>query len=173
MCYWSMVGGLRSGEVHALEPSHLIRDDSAIVIQQQIDNEGSVTFPKGGTSSNPKHRVVRMPGRAWNMLDRWLEVRADARWLFHLNGTVPSRGWLLKRLTAVVRHLNFDPSKRLKVHSLRYTYRTRMEELVENAVLLELMGHEDDETGRIYSNPQAIERARALRDIQPTLDSAW
>ena len=79
-----------------------------------------------------------------------------------------------QRLVDVMDHLKIDrESRRLSFDSLRYRYRTMMEELVGEQMLQRLMGHASVDIGRRYSNPELIERAANLDPVQGVVDSVW
>lgn len=165
--------GLRSGEVRALEPKHLLLDRNAIAIVQAFDIAGDVVLPKKADERNTKARVVLIPDRTKKMLQR-IVPEYSGQYVFEFYGQPLKRRFTLERFRVGLANAGILPGDRkLSPHALRYTYNTRMQQLINPEVLRQMIGHESSEMTSHYTQVIIDERVQALTGHQNSIDQFW
>jgi integrase len=66
-----------------------------------------------------------------------------------------------------------EEGRKLTVHSLRYTYNTKMETLLSEERLLQFMGHESRQMTLHYSRPYWQERLLAYQGDKENVERFW
>jgi integrase len=174
MLLTTVSGGLRSGEIRALCRDQVFINQSGIVVSKALDSNNKVTLPKKGKDDNPKWRAVLLPERAIQALSWWLEVAPPSGMLFKYAEKPVDRNLLLDRLKLGMERVGIKPEgRKLKVHSLRYTYNTRMETLLSEERLLQFMGHESRQMTLHYSRPYWQERLVAYEGDKAKVEQFW
>jgi integrase len=174
MLLTAVSGGLRSGEIRAMFRDQVFLERSGIVVTRSMDIDNHVTLPKKGKSDNPKWRAVLLPSRAISALSWWLEMAPPSGHLFHYRGDPVRREALLTRLRTGMRRAGIrEEGRKLTVHSLRYTYNTKMETLLSEERLLQFMGHESRQMTLHYSRPYWQERLLAYQGDKENVERFW
>jgi hypothetical protein len=162
------------------------------------DNKTRTTYNKKGSPEHPKLRVVIYPEFTLDLIKQHIEHNAigDDDYVFSYNGhpitksmahrafivalikagltwnidTLKEKGYWLGGHVKIKRDLIPD-GRRLITHSLRYTYVTKMSELMEAKDLMKFTGH--DSIGQVnYYNRTNLERALASIPGAPAATAA-
>jgi integrase len=172
-----MSTGARSGEARGWWKSDVMPDAKAIKIFRQIYRSGEYGLP--GRQRNPDkdpRRIALLPDRTLNDLVEIIgEPPYDDTPLFTWNEKPFDQTYILKRLK---RATEKTIQREIDVHTLRYTYTSKMRELMINAdvpdsILQTLLGHADSKTTDIY-DPFQLERAiKKALPSKPAIDEFW
>jgi integrase len=164
--------GLRSGEARALQPHHIILEQSAIVVAQAIDRDGDIAFPKKGTASDNRQRAVIIPEKTCRMLERWMPHSGE--FVFEFWGKPVSQRLIGQRFDRGLSRAGIIRTGRLITpHSLRYTYNTKMETLLTGDILRAMIGHRDESMTDHYSRPIMLDRVKQLQDQRGKVNQFW
>lgn len=167
--------GLRSGEVVALSHEQII-SGKGLVIDRELDEEGKISFPKKGTESDPRFRVVPISDYTLELLDRWVDTReTKTGLLFTYHGHSVSGGLLLKRFKRALAAAKIDTTtRRITFHGLRYTFNTKMKNAIPREMLRDIIGHKSEEMTNLYDRPVLEERLDEYRNqILPAINGFW
>jgi integrase len=106
---------------------------------------GTGSRPKKGNARDPRNRIVIIPERTIRALRWWLLLAPEEGPIFQYCGR-PIRGdYLLDRFLMGCRRAEIDVEKRrIRIHSLRYTYNTRMETILPGDRLRDFLGHRSE-----------------------------
>jgi integrase len=164
--------GLRSGEVRALGRSWLFPKYNGILVQRQINSAGELAPLKKGSDEDGRHRFVKVPRATMRLLQWWAE-HVEGDFLFTIGGKPVSKDYLVDRFRVGLENAEIQPGKRkLSPYSLRYTYRSRMEGLLDPETIQESMGHRGEEISDHYLH--LTEEAFRNYDAQQTeIEKAW
>jgi integrase len=174
MLLTAVSGGLRSGEVRALYRDQVFLKQKGIVVNKSLNLQNEDVLPKKGSAANPKFRAIPLPGRTMEVLGWWMDQAPPSGHIFKYQGQVVDRKVLLQRLHTGMTRAKIEPKgRKLAVHSLRYTYNTKMETLLSEERLLQFMGHESRKMTIHYSRPYWQERLLAFKDDQKKLEKFW
>jgi len=166
--------GLRSGEARALHREQIYEEQGGIIVDRAFDSADVLSLPKKGTGSDPRHRAVPVPDRTIRILSRWLPFAPHHGPIFTYQGRPVSQSYLLARFELGIRTAGITGGdRRLKVHSLRYTYVTRMETLVSGQALREWTGHRSEQMTDLYSRPHLLDRLETHRDKREAINRFW
>jgi integrase len=170
--------GMRSGEVRALWVSDILEEAKALRIFRQLHRDGTYGLP--GRQRNPDkdpRRIALLPDRTLADLLEYLGDRPrDDSLVFTLNDSAIDQGYILKRIKRAAEKAGLG--RDIDAHSLRYTYTSRMRELmitadVPDTVLQKLLGHSTPSTTDIY-DPFLLDRAvKTALPSRPAIDSFW
>jgi integrase len=168
-------GGLRSGEIRAMHRDQVFLPQNGIAVTRALSQTNKETLPKKGKSTNPKWRALLLPQRAVSALRWWIEEYAPpSGQLFKYREETVSRYDFLNRLRLGISRSGIEVGDRwLTVHSLRYTYNTKMETVLSQEQLLQFMGHESRQMTLHYSRPYWQERLTAYQDSKEKVEKLW
>lgn len=130
--------GLRSGELLALQPSH-------------IDSERYLIFVKNGKGK--KDRIVPLSSKILGMLRDYYRVFRPKRYLFEgqLVGEAYDARSLQLVLKAAAKRAGID--KPVTLHWLRHSYATHLlESGTDLRYIQEILGHSSSKTTEIYTH---------------------
>jgi len=166
--------GLRSGEARAIHRDQIFPELCGIVINRAYNLQDQLTAPKKGTERDPRFRAVVVPARTMRVLSWWLEKATQAGPIFVYYDRPVRREYLLDRFRLGLRQAGIQTEgRRLMVHSLRYTYNTRMETLLPGGLLRQFMGHRNEEMTALYSRPHMLDRIRAYQTEREKVERFW
>lgn len=177
----SVSTGMRSGEVRALQRDQLLPQYRAIMVIRAYNSADVLDRPKKGTEEDPRHRVVVVPARVWAHLTHYLQTYAPqegpvfvyARYADHRPERV-RKTLFVDRFRACLSDAEIPmENRRLAVHSLRYTYDTMMKRRLPQNVLMDIMGHRDQQMLERYSNPQLEQAAKEISVYSASIESMW
>lgn len=182
----TVTAGLRSGEIRAMHRDQIFIELNGIIVNRQFDLQMNITAPKEGDSEDPRHRAVIVPQRTMRALQWWLdEYAAPNGLLFKYKGKPVDRDILLRRFRAGLKNVGIIEvdergevieeayKRKLSVHSLRYTYNTKMETILSGKMLKQFMGHLTDQMTQHYSRPQWQKRLLEYQDQQESVEQFW
>lgn len=151
--------GLRPGEARAIHRYQIIREQGGIIIDKQLDSFEQYALPKKGKKSDPRHRIALVPEKTLRILDFWLPYAPEEGPIFTFHDRPVTRSYLSNRFHYGLKQAGINTDGRtITPHSLRYTYRTRMETLLPGEILRDFMGHRTEEMGFHYSRPHMLDR---------------
>jgi integrase len=154
-------GGMRPGEVRALQPFQVYPEQNTLFLIHQFDGEGRLAPLKKSTSSEKRKRFVRIPTATKEQLWRWIKT----------NGI--DRDYYLRRFKKVLEKNGIEPGERWLVpYSLRYTFRSRIHGHIDLETIMQLMGHRSEEMSEHYNqvNP---EQFKVFGQYQRKIDELW
>ena len=153
--------GLRNSETRALQWKHFLRDERALLVEQQ-EQLGKITHTKG-----KRDRLVLIPDRTCTELDKWNEKTPygdSDDFMFPNAAGTPYRmrapqDWLVRALPRA----DIAPAGRILVpHSFRHTYVTHVRRSIPADALGEMIGHANEATTLGYDHPTIAQRVDAL-----------
>lgn len=170
--------GARSGEARGWWRSDVMVDAKAIKIFRQLYDNEEYGLP--GRQRNPDRdprRIALLPDKT---LSDIIELIGDPPYpdesLFQYDGKPYSRSYVLLRLKRAVKKSKIG--RNIDVHTLRYTYTSKMRELMISAdvpdhVLQSLLGHANQKMTDHY-DPFMLERAiKKAIPSRPAIDEFW
>jgi integrase len=170
--------GLRSGEIRALHRDQISIENSGLVIDRAVDDQGEIGPLKKATDKDPRSRAVIIPEITLKILNRWLDRVPDTPdypgLVFSYHGKPVANYYILDRFRYGLKNAGIDyETRRLTVHCLRYTYNTRMRTLLSEQVLREFVGHRSVAMTDHYDNPILLERLAAYQSVKPSVEQFW
>lgn len=170
--------GTRSAEARGFWKSDVLVDAKAIRIFRQLYDDGTYGLP--GRRRNPDRdprRIALLPDRT---LSDIIELIGKPPYpdepLFTYGGKPVARSYLLDLLKRAARKAGID--RNIDVHTLRYTYTSKMRELmisadVPDTILQSLLGHATSKMTDVY-DPFQLERAiKKAIPSRPAIDEFW
>jgi integrase len=170
--------GLRSGEARALFRDQVSIENSGLIIDRAIDEDGNIGLLKKATEEETRARAVVIPGMTMKILERWFERMPNCssfpNLVFPYHEKPITGYYILDRFRYGLKNAGIDyESRRLTVHCLRYTYNTRMKTLLSAQLLREFLGHRAASMTDHYDNPILMERLTAHQSARPSVEKFW
>ncbi len=172
-----MSTGARSGEARGWWKSDVMPEAGAIKIFRQMYRSGEYGLP--GRQRNPDkdpRRIALLPERTLHDIQELIgHPPYDDTPLFMWDGEPFDQTYILKRLKRAAAK---TIKREIDVHSLRYTYTSKMRELmisadVPDSILQGLLGHKNSAVTDIY-DPFQLERAiKKALPSKPAIDEFW
>jgi len=166
--------GMRPSEGRAITVGQLYPEHNGVLIDRQLDSQLEKTLPKKGTPEDPRYRLVRIPGKTMEMLTEWLEQQEIVEGpIFTIGKRLIDKDLLLRRFRIGLNNSNIQKGDRiLTPYSLRYTWRSRNQGVLEGEVLRSMMGHRSLEMSDHYLqvDPDQFE---AMKQYQEQIDRTW
>ncbi len=174
MHYLMLTAGLRVGEAAALLWRHVVWDLGGLLVLQAVKGDETIGPPKSG-----EERSVILPDRSIEMLRAWQEETPypdpEHYIFFSLSGEEYFRSSSVSRkMPEALRRSGIDPAgRRLRTHSLRHTYNTRLEKVLPAEILRYMMGHKTDVMTRRYLHVTPEERLQEYLPVKKQIEQAW
>ncbi|MDR0524992.1 MAG: site-specific integrase, partial [Spirochaetaceae bacterium] len=194
-------GGLRLGETRAVRPKQILFERNALIVDGFCKEDGSrTTYNKTGSPDNPRFRIVLLPGFTTTQLAEYIlengisledfcfsidgkpVKRAYAQYTFRLAmekaGTIRSSVEYRKSdehkpggnvLTSSL----MPDGRRLCVHSLRYTYVTRMRRELPAELVMKMVGHTKVDMTDYYTKKALEESLAGIMDAVGAVDNLF
>jgi integrase len=182
-------GGLRLGEIRAVRPKQFVFERKALIVDGFCKRNGERTnYNKTGSPANPRFRIVLLPDITLEKMKAHIEGNgiADNDFCFKADG-LPVRQSLAEsvfataliksgiavsrsafkktaayKLGGTVTKSNIIPDgRRLVVHSLRYTYVTRMRRELPAEIVMKMVGHTAERQTDYYTDRRSVDEALA------------
>ena len=135
-------GGLRPGEARALHVDQIY--DKGVYIDKQLDAAKLIALPKKGTENNPRDRIVALPEYTIELLKECVSIYDAKSYVFIYHGKPIERSISSRRLRDACTRAKIEiEGKYIVAYSMRYTYRSRMNNILPRATLMQFMGHSD------------------------------
>jgi integrase len=170
--------GARSGEARGWWKSDIMIEAKAIKIFRQMYLNGTYGLP--GRQRNPDkdpRRIALLPDRTLKDIIELIGLPPyPDEPLFTFEGRPVARPYLLRRLKRAVEKAGI--SNDIDVHTLRYTYTSKMRELmitadVPDSILQKMLGHKNSTVTDIY-DPFLFDReVKKLVSSRPAIDNFW
>lgn len=174
MAAWSVSTGLRSGEVRALHRDQIDEDLSVVYVVRALDEQGNVVPLKKGSDEDPRFRVVVVPTFTMDLHKQWVATANPDGLLFRFHGNPVDPKYLRVRLDNAIARAGIDVgSRRIRYHSLRYTYRTLAKTHIPAAILDDWAGHRDGQTADDYDRPHLEQRALEYQPYRGAVDAVF
>ena len=184
--------GLRLGEIRAVRPKQFLFGHNAIIVDGFCKRDGTRTqYNKKGSPLDPHFRVAMLPDITLKKMAEHISQNniADDDFCFTIDG-LPIRqsraesvfaaalvkaGIAMSRSAfkqsalytggAITKASIIPDGRKLIVHSLRYTYVTRMRRELSAEIVARMVGHLDEKTTDYYTDYGALEEALASISI--------
>ena len=172
--YLMLTAGLRVGEAAALLWRHIVWDIGGLLVLQAVKADVTIGPTKSGTE-----RSVILPERSLAMLKCWQEETPypdpEHYIFFSTSGDRYFRSSSISRkMRPVLRDVEIDQTgRRLRTHSLRHTYNTRLEKVLPAEVLRYMIGHSSDAMTKRYLHKTPEDRLQELLTERDKIDQAW
>jgi integrase len=181
--------GLRLGEVRAVRPKQLLFERKAFIVDGFCKQNGTRTnYNKAGTPDNPRFRVVILSDMVLGLMKEYIAAQGITPddFIFKYNGhpvrqshaesvfgSALVKAGIAIGKAAYKKTSQYDPAKRvpksniipdgrrLVVHSLRFTYVTRMRRELPGETVMKMAGHANIAQTDYYTDRQALEEALA------------
>lgn len=167
--------GLRISEARALQTRQFMPEKQMIIIDGFMDRDSNVrnAYNKTGSGENPRWRVAILAKEAAVLLSAFIQKyeKTENDYLF-LYCEKPYRieyaRSVFKRVLKIA-DIEINDRK-LTLHSLRYTYVTRMRAVMTGDTVKKMVGHSSAEMTDYYTRAELAESAQALLDFVPAAD---
>jgi integrase len=195
-------GGLRLGEVRAVRPKQILFERKALIVDGFCDRYGGRTnYNKTGSPISPHFRIVLLPDLTLEKMKvhivengiaaddfcfkedgkAIMQTRAEKVFGSALinAGIAVSRAEFKKthaftQGTPLTKPYYIPDGRRLVVHSLRYTYVTRMRRELPAETVMKMVGHTNIQMTDYYTNRGAIEETlAAIEAAYPAVDNLF
>lgn len=168
-------GGMRPGEVRALQPAQLFPEHNTIYIVHQLDSTDRIAPLKKSTSDDKRLRFVRIPSATMDQLRRWVESNkiAQNEFIFTFDGEFVRKDYYRRRFSNVLKKNVIRTGDRwLTPYTLRYTFRSRMHGNMDLKTIMDMMGHRSEEVSENYLkiNPEMF---KVFEGYQEKIDNIW
>jgi integrase len=170
--------GLRSGEARALHREQVSIENSGLIIDRAVEENGNIGLLKKATEEENRARAVVIPEVTLKVLERWLgrvpKCKAFPNLIFPYHERPITGYYILDRFRYGLKNAGINcENRRLTVHCLRYTYNTRMKTLLSGEVLREFLGHRAVSMTDHYDNPILAERLIAHQNVRTVVEQFW
>jgi integrase len=181
--------GLRLGEVRAARPKQILFDRKALIVDGFCKQNGLRTnYNKTGTPDNPRFRIVLLSDKILDLMNGYITAQGiePEDFIFKCNGrpvrqsraesifssalvkagiALGKAAWKKSPLYAPGKRppkSNIIPDgRRIVVHSLRFTYVTRMRRELPGETVMKMAGHTKIEQTDYYTDRRALDEALA------------
>jgi integrase/recombinase XerD len=145
-------GGLRAGEVVALQPAHLNMTSCKLMVHQGKGN---------------KDRTLWVNDDLLDLVGRWLERRPPSTWLFPArNGERLDTRYLREMVKRYAQKAGISEWDKVSPHTLRHTFATDLYRETKNIRLVQkALGHSDLSTTMIYTHIVDEELEEAMKQF--------
>lgn len=166
-------GGLRPGEARALQVNQIYKE--GLYIDKQLDSAKIIALPKKGTENNPRDRIVALPVYTVKLLNKWVKDSQSTSSVFQYHGKPLNKSISSRRLRDACSRASIEiEGKNIAAYSLRYTYRSRMNNILPRATLMQFMGHSDGSVHDGYLKVIPEEQFQQIPDrVYEDLNSFW
>lgn len=164
--------GLRLGEAIGLRVDQFFFNEKILIINGFAKKNGIRTdYCKCGNSDNKKYRCVPMSDKLIEKVKTYIQNKklSNNEFLFTDSNGITFRGDHLRVvLKNAMKKCNIDSTNRkLTPHSLRYTYVTRIRNLLPVDEVRKLVGHNSLEMTNYYTRIQSVEEM--IESVKPIL----
>lgn len=168
-------GGMRPGEVRALQPTQLFPEHNTIYIVHQLDSTDRIAPLKKSTSDDKRLRFVRIPSSTMNQLVRWVKSNeiAPDEFIFTFDSGFVRKDYYRRRFSKVLIKNGINSGDRwLTPYTLRYTFRSRMHGNMDLKTIMDMMGHRSEEVSENYLqiNPEMF---KVFERYQAKINGLW
>ena len=166
--------GMRPAEGRAVTVGQLYPEHNGLLIDRQLDVENRESLPKKGTREDPRWRLVRIPSQTMQMLIDYISEQDISEGpVFQYEGKPLDRRYLHRRWRIGLENAKIRIGERiLTPYSLRYTWRSRNQGVLDGEIVRSMMGHRSLEMSDHYLQVDP-EQFRALDQYQDLIDQTW
>lgn len=162
-------GGLRPQEARAVHADQVLPKMHAVLVTRSITGTKTVSeYMKTGSDRNPRYRGTLLSQRGWDIFYQWAGD-IDRGPLYTLDGIL-RKEFLRDRLRYACEANGIEG--RIIPYSCRYTYVSRYKSILDESVLMSMVGHVDKAMPERYHRPYLIEQMEQLQGIREILDRA-
>lgn len=177
MTYTILTSGMRSGECRALQYSQFIAPDT-ILLNASFQDGKRVDHLKKSTEDDKKWRIAILPDTTVNMLEKLKSIESEhdnlTDYVFENCGRPIRKEFLNERFQWVLHKLGIDyRSRKLSIHSLRFTYNTLMKSEISGDDLRAMMGHTAALMTEYYDRSNALDKLPSLRKNKNTINGVF
>lgn len=177
--------GLRPGEGRAVHLDQLYKEIGGMIVDRAFDDRNELGAPKKSKENDPRYRVAYIPEKTWRIIDFWLTRRKEddpeskfPGLLYSYHGKPIGTFYLEDRFSYGLKNAGIVTEGRiLTPHSCRYTYDTKMRNVLPPDVLREFIGHRDEQMTDHYDRatlrPALESRLKQLVDQRPKVERFW
>lgn len=165
----TLTAGLRISEARAFRPCQLMQN-GLVVVDGFMDRKNQIrnNYCKTGSDENPRWRLAIIPETTENLLLDYIQRKKiePKDYLFQYNNA-PFRIEYLRKLFENAKKIAKiqEAGRKLTMHSLRYTYVTRMSGLTDLDTVRKMVGHTKIEMTEYYTRPSLDAATAALLPI--------
>lgn len=168
-------GGLRLGEVRALQVRQFLYDKQILIIDGFLNQDGSKRndFNKKGTEDDPKHRVVLIPENVTNILLYYISENNLQMndYIFTYTDKPLRQEYCQKEFKRALKKAGIETENRkLSIHALRYTYVTRTRRLLDSSTTMLMTGHTDLKMTDYYTRFELEETIKQLEPVKGKIE---
>lgn len=162
----TLTGGLRISEARGFRPCQLL-GNGLIVVDGFMDRQNRIrnNYCKTGSEENPRWRVAIIPAKTEDLLIEFIkqEKIAPNDYLFQFNNAPFRIEHLRKKFEQgkIKSGIN-TAGRKITMHSMRYTYVTRMRGLVDTDTVRKMVGHTNEKMTEYYTRLSLDSAAAAL-----------
>ena len=166
--------GMRPSEGRAVTVGQIYPEHNGMIIDRQLDSQLQETLPKKGTEEDPRFRLVRIPKKTTTLLVDWIRGQEITEGpIFTLNGRPIDKNNLRRRFKIGLKNAGIRVGDRvLSPYSLRYTWRSCNQGILEGEILRSMMGHRSLEMSDHYLQVDP-DQFRAMERYQDLIDQTW
>lgn len=168
-------GGMRPGEVRALQPFQIYQEYNTIYIIHQLDGDDQLSPLKMSNNDDKRLRFVRIPADTMFNLTKWVEAQGIAArdYIFKFDGAPIKKDYYRRRFKKILIKNDINIGDRwLTPYSLRYTFRSRLHGRVDLESIMSMMGHKSIDVSKIYYRVDP-EQFKVFETYQDKIDSMW
>ncbi|MDR0543219.1 MAG: site-specific integrase [Dysgonamonadaceae bacterium] len=194
-------GGLRLGEARAVRPKQILFDRKALIVDGFCKNDGSRTaYNKSGSTDNPRFRVVLLPSFTADQVADYIATNGidPEDFCFTIGGKPIKQTYAqytfrlaLEKAGIIMSSVEYRKSdkhkpgrnvlssslmpegRRLCVHSLRYTYVTRMRRELPAELVMKMVGHTTVDMTDYYTKKALEESLAGIVDAVGAADNLF
>lgn len=162
-------GGLRPQEARAVHADQVLPELHAVLVTRSITDKKVVSeYMKKGNDRDPRYRGTLLSDKGWQAFYQWAGKVTDGP-LYTLDGIL-RKEFLRDRLRYTC-EAN-DIQGRIVPYSCRYTYVSRYKSILDQSVLMSMVGHVDPAMPERYHRPYLEEQMGQLQYIREVLNAA-
>lgn len=171
--------GLRMGEARAIKIKQVYRDEHLLLVNGFCKNNGERTnYNKCGNSEETRIRFVPIPEKTLVLIEKYIKLENLGRedYLFTRDGgTTPLRQeYLEKKFKKAVSKSEINPhNRKLVPHSLRYTYVTKMRQVLDIEKVQKIVGHSSPQMTQYYTRFEFSEMAKFAKSAIEAADKIF
>lgn len=162
-------GGLRPQEARALHADQVLPDMHAVLVTRSITGTKTVSeYMKKGDDRDPRYRGTILSDRGWEAFYQWAG-QIDHGPLYSLDGIL-RKEFVRDRLRYTCEAHGIEG--RIVPYSCRYTYVSRYKAVLDQSILMAMVGHVDAAMPERYHRPYLIEQMGQLQAVRAVLNRA-
>lgn len=161
-------GGLRPQEARAVHADQILPKLHAVLVTRSIVGKKTVSeYMKKGSDRDPRYRGTVLSDKGWDAFYQWAG-EIDHGPLYSLDGIL-RKEFLRDRLRYTCQ--SNDIQGRVVPYSCRYTYVSRYKSVLDQSVLMSMVGHVDPAMPERYHRPYLAEQMEHLQGVRAILNA--